>query len=161
MSPAPLPPPPWPPSAEAPPGPTRGLWLDKQGRWHHDGEPIRHERLSALLHRCIARDDDGALLVTTGRDRLPIAVEDTPLFVRTVEVGGAGVVMVLSNEGREPLTAAHEVLADAEGVWRVRVQGGRDWARFSRSAMQGLMPWLDEGAGGLALGVPGGPVRVR
>ena len=61
-----------------------GLYLRADGTWLHDGQEVTHARLAALLHRSIAVDPAGGFLVTTGRDRLPFACEDTPLS------GGSG-----------------------------------------------------------------------
>jgi hypothetical protein len=71
---------------DADPHEKTGLFLDGSGRWFHDGEPVRHARLAALLSRSIARAEDGSLIVTTGRDRLPFVALDTPLHVRTLRV---------------------------------------------------------------------------
>lgn len=106
-----------------------GLFLDRHGAWFHDGDPVRHARLAALLHRSIARDPAGHLIVTTGRDAQPFVAEDAPLLVRTLD----GDDLVLSNETRAPL-GDRPLYIDDDG--RVRVAVGAFWALLSRSATQ-------------------------
>lgn len=119
----------------------RGLFLARDGTWFHDGQAIHHERLSALLHRSIARDDvTRALLVTTGRDRLPFVAEDAPYVVRAIHVGDAR--LTLSDGTEEALVAPVHV--DDDGRIRVRVKGGRFWAVLSRSAAQLVMSGVDD-----------------
>lgn len=118
----------------------RGLFLARDGTWYHDGQAIHHERLAALLHRSIARDDHGALVVTTGRDVLPFVAEDAPYVVRAIHVGDAR--LTLSDGSEEAL--AGPIYVDDDGRIRVRVKGGRFWAVLSRSAAQIVMSGVDE-----------------
>lgn len=118
----------------------RGLFLARDGTWFHDGQGVHHERLAALLHRSIARRDDGVLVVTTGVDVVPFVAEDAPYLVRTVRVLEA--TLVLSDGSEEVLASPLHV--DAAGRVRVRVKGGRFWALLSRSASQVVMSGLDE-----------------
>lgn len=118
----------------------RGLFLARDGTWFHDGRAIHHERLAALLHRSITRDDSGALIVTTGRDVLPFVAEDAPFVVRALHVGDAR--LTLSDGTEEPLSAP--VYVDDDGRIRVRIKGGRFWAVLSRSAAQILMSGVDD-----------------
>jgi hypothetical protein len=120
-----------------------GLFLARDGRWFHDGDPIRHERLAALLHRCLARDASGRVIVTTGRDVLPVACEDAPYVVRTLSVDGARAELVLSDETREPI-GGRRFVVDANHRVRCPVKAGAFWAVLSRSATQTVLSWLDE-----------------
>ena len=76
----------------------KGLYLNKDGAWYHDGDLVRHQRLSNLLHRCIKRKTDGGVGVTTGRDWLDIQCEDAPLRVIQVENIHGQLRLTLSNE---------------------------------------------------------------
>jgi hypothetical protein len=120
------------------------LRLLRDGRWLHDGGEVKHARLAALLHRSIARDEDGALIVTTGRDRLPFECEDAPFRVITVRRRGHAWTLVLSDGGEESLVADEELLIDDDGAVRSRVKGGRFWALWSRSAAQAVASVVDE-----------------
>jgi hypothetical protein len=114
------------------------LTLDPDGTWRHEGQDVRHKRLSALLHRCVARDDAGALIVTTGRDVLPFTPADAPKFVRALERTDAGWVVRLLGDTEAPLDASAEITIDDLGIVRSRLPGGF-WARWSRSATQALL----------------------
>lgn len=137
--------------------------MDREGRWFHDGDPVRHERLAALLSRSVARDVEGRLIVTTGRDVLPIAAEDAPVQVRTLrpaEDSEQSPQLVLSTGREEPL-AGMTLFIDDEGRMRVSVEGGAFWALFLRPAAQAVIA-LEEGEdrdGGLILGTA--PTRAR
>jgi hypothetical protein len=119
----------------------RGLFLSQRGDWYHDGDRVGHAGLEGLLHRSIARDDAGKLLVTTGRDALPFVAEDAPFIVRTLDPAH-GYDVVLSDASVEPLPEA--LLIDDDGVIHGAVKSGAFWARFSRSAAQGLLALVDD-----------------
>ncbi len=145
---------------EGPPGPERGLWLDRDGRWFHDGQHVRHVRLGALLWRSIARDDAGSLIVTTGRDVLPFAAEDAPLQARTVSQGPDGLVLKLCNATDLRLTPDTPILVDDEGQMRVATPDGRFWVRLLKPAAQAVMGAAHEHDGRLALGTREGPCHL-
>ena len=109
----------------------RGLFLSRRGAWYHDGDRVKHAGLEGLLHRSIARDDAGQLLVTTGRDVLPFVAEDAPYVVRTIADG----LLILSDASQEP---PGTFLIDDAGHIRTPVKGGRFWAVCSRSATQAV-----------------------
>ena len=120
------------------------LRLDADGAWAHEGTPVRHRRLSLLLHRSIARGEAGELIVTTGRDRLPIRCDDAPYRVLTVRQQDDEWTLVLSDESEEGLAPGSELLIDAAGRVRSRVKGDRFWALWSRGATQALMAAVDD-----------------
>ena len=120
--------------------PTRGLYLLADGTWLHDGDRVEHARLAALLHRSIARAADGTFIVTTGRDILPMACEDTPLRVLRVVGDADGPVLVFSNEKEAPLDPGL-LSVDGDGSLRTEGPGGLP-ARFTRAAQLQLEPFL-------------------
>ena len=125
--------------ADAPPG----LFLARDGSWFHDGQEIVHERLSALLHRSIARDDDGNLIVTTGRDRVRFSCEAAPFLVRALDGGPtASVELVLSDDSRAALPG--ELHVDEHGRVYARVKSDRFWALLSRAVAQQVMANVDD-----------------
>lgn len=132
------------------------LSLDRDGRWRHDGDVIRHARLCALLDRCVARDEQGQLIVTTGRDRLPFKSEDAPLRVKTARLERGALVQVLRDDRELPLTKHSALCIDDEGRVRTRVdgpRGGTFWALWERPATQALMPFLEQSEGATRLRV--------
>jgi hypothetical protein len=134
-----------------------GLFLSRRGNWFHDGERVRHERLARLLSGSIARED-GALIVTTGRDRVPFVAEDAPLFVLSVDVDdAAGITLLLSDQSREPLV---DVVVGPDDRLRAVVRSRAFWALFTRSAGQLLEPFfVDDDV--LSVGAHRWQVRAR
>lgn len=122
------------------------LVLDGEGRFLHEGTPVTHARLAALLHRSIARLDDGTYVVTTGRDRVALVVVDTPYFVRTLERRDDDVCFVLSDDTREEIDGETELVVDAADRLLARVKGGRFWARLLRPAHAAVVDALDDEA---------------
>lgn len=136
-----------------------GLWLSKAGDWYHDGTPVRHARLCALLTRSIGRDEHHELIVTTGRDRLPFVAEDAPILVRTVEITSTELVLRLSTEAAERLTCESHVTIDAVGRIRSVVSDGRFWALWTRSATQVLLDRIDDS--GTSIQLPCGRLALH
>lgn len=136
-----------------------GLWLSRAGEWFHDDLPVRHVRLSNLLTRSIARDENGGLIVTTGRDRLPFRAEDAPLVVRTIEFEDNHFRIQLSNGLEETLETNSYLCMD--GVGRIRSVVGHNsfWALWSRSATQALIGRVDDS--GTHILLPQGIVPLR
>jgi len=133
-------------AAAGPPGPTVGLYLRADGTWLHDGQEVTHARLSALLHHSIAVDPAGGWMVTTGRDRLPFACEDTPLRVLAATIQPEDVVaLTFSNGQSQPLVVA-SLTVDPDASWRCVSREGLP-ARFTRAAVLSLAHAVDEQGG--------------
>jgi hypothetical protein len=138
------------------------LLLDAEGRFLHEGTVISHPRLLALLHRSIVRCDDMTFVVTTGRDRVPLTVTDTPYFVRTLERTDAGqTALVLSDATREMVNEETEFLIDASNRLRVRVKSARFFAKLLRPAHTAIIDSLShDERGTVARPLDGPAVRV-
>lgn len=136
-----------------------GLWLSRAGDWFHDDMPVRHVRLCNLLTRSIARDEEGNLIVTTGRDRLPFCSEDAPLLVRTVEDTESSLKLHLSNGATEALSSQSHLCMDRDGRIRSVVANRTFWALWSRSATQALLTRLHES--GEYVELPQGQLRLQ
>jgi len=127
---------------DAPPG----LFFSRAGHWFHDGDRVFHAGLAGLLHRSVARSDDGDLIVTTGRDTLPFVSEDAPLLAHRVDVDADGFVLALSN-GRE--ARATWLALGSDHRLRAAIDDGRFWVLLGRAAGQSLEGALevdDDGA---------------
>jgi len=111
-----------------------GLFLSKYGTWFHDGDQLHHKRMAGLLHRSIARDDAGGLLVTTGRDRLPFVAECAPFVVRSVD----GATIALSDDVHEELAPSTLFCMRDDGALFVSVKDSGFWALLSRNAQHAL-----------------------
>ena len=77
-----------------PPGPPPlrpfGLVLHHDGRFSHEGEPIRHRKLREHFERSVEYlADEQKFIVRLGHFRGQIEVEEAGFFVRTVELESA------------------------------------------------------------------------
>ena len=116
--------------------------LSRDGRFFHDGALVEHEGLSEAWHTWLARHpDDGRYILENGWDWTYITVEDTPLFVRSVEHAGEEVWLCLAGGERAPLDPT-TLVEDADGslIATVERRGGRWDARFTRHAQAELAP---------------------
>ena len=108
----------------------------RDGNWYSDDERIDNPRIALLFSRSIKRNPDGSYYLQVGDERAPVAVEDTPYVVKTLEDDElGGFVMVLNDDTCEPLDpAALEVGAGHVLYARVKGGGKDTRARFLRSA---------------------------
>ena len=110
------------------------LSFRRDGHWYTDEERIDNARIAILFSRSIRQNPDGSFYLQVGDERAAITVEDTPYVVKALEDDElGGFTMMLNDDTREPLDpAALEV--GANNVMYARVKGGKDRARFLRSA---------------------------
>ena len=126
-----------------------GLRLDRDGRFWHEGAPVTHARLHAQFLRSVEWSEaDGAFLVRLRHFRGWLDVEDTPWFVIAYDQGSGEIE--LTDRTREPLRA-ETLRADAGGVLRCAVKGGRWDARFTHRGQALLLDALEESDGALWL----------
>ena len=115
------------------------LFLDKEGRWFHEGVEITHARTLLLFSKSIRRDLTGKYFVQVGAESAEVIVEDAPYTVKSVTVceGPEGspedYLLHLNDETRERLEPDGLVVSD-ENVMYCRVKGGEERARFLRAA---------------------------
>ncbi len=104
------------------------------GRWYHQGDPIRRTRLVKLFSRILRRDGDAYVLVTPG-EKLDIDVEDAPFVAVEVAIDGEHIAFRLNTGDFVVADADHPVFMRDDKPY-VRVRGGLD-ARIARA------PWYD------------------
>jgi hypothetical protein len=115
------------------------LFLDKEGRWFHEGVEITHVRTRLLFSKSIRRDLAGNYYVHVGAECAEVIVEDAPYTITSVtlqeEPDGPpqGYVLHLNDETQEPLESGSLVVSE-ENVMYCRVKGGKERARFLRAA---------------------------
>jgi hypothetical protein len=123
---------------------------------------VKHRRLALLLHRSVARDAEGALVVTTGRDVRAFVCEDCPRFIRTARPEADGLVLEISDGSERALRDDESILIDAEGRLRSRDDDEGMWQLWLRPAAQALVGAATEDEGGeLRVSWPSGKARVR
>ena len=135
-----------------------GLVLHRDGRWTHEGVPIRNRKLRALFDRSVRYlPDEGRYVVQVGRFRGQIEPEEAAFFVRAVDLE-AGTVR-LSDRSVEPLDPASLRASPHDGallctVKRALVPEGLP-ARFRHAAQAELLAAVEETARGPALALAG------
>jgi hypothetical protein len=136
------------------------IFLDKEGRWFHEGVEITHARTLELFSRSICADAGGGYRLQIGREWARIQVEDTPLVVREATFQGERVELGLNDRSREFLDPA-SLRVGRENVLYCRVKGGRFPARFLRPAYYQLASRLEQDEDGYFLQVDGGRHYLR
>jgi hypothetical protein len=141
-----------------------GIRIDREGRFIHEGEEVRHEGLRRALFRWLDAEPDGRVVLRLDARRFAyVDVDDTPLVVRAArrEGDGAGerVLLALTDGGDEALDPETLTVDDA-GVLRARVRGGKLEARLATSAAAALAELLSEEAGDPILTLAGRRHRI-
>lgn len=129
-----------------------GLVLHHDGRWSHDGQPIRNRRLREHFDRSVRfLPDEAKYVVTLSHFRGEIEVEEAGFFVRAVDAEGGTVS--LSDGTEEPLDAGSLRLSPRDGALlctvKLALAPSGLAARFTHSAQAELLQ--------LALETPDGP----
>jgi len=149
----------------APPGPPPlrpfGLRLHHDGRWSHEGQPIRHARLRAAFDRAVRflpeEGEAGKYVVQLGRFRGEIEVEEAAFFVREVDLAEG--TLRLSDGTREALDPATLRVSPIDGALLCVVKGflapGGLAARFLPGAQSELLQAAEETSEGHALRLRG------
>jgi hypothetical protein len=135
-----------------------GLVLHHDGRWSHEGQPIRHARLRAAFDRGVRwLPDERAFVVQLGRFRGRIEVEEAAFFVRSADPARGE--LALSDGSREPLDPATLHVSPRDGALLCRVkpalEPGGLLARFGQSAQAELLLAAEDSPAGPALRLAG------
>lgn len=127
-----------------------GLVLRHDGRFLHEGEPIRNRKLREHFERSVEYlPDEGKFIVRLGRFRGQIEVEEAGFFVRSIELATGEIA--LSDGSREPLDVASLALSPIDGALLCRVKRSLVpeglVARFVGSAQAELLLAVEESEG--------------
>ncbi len=133
--------------------------LDREGRFFHDGAPVNHPGLARAMATWISRHpDNGRWILENGYDWCYIAVEDVPLWVKSVRVEGGSIVGTLS-DGTEESIDPRSLAFDDEGALRCAVKSaarkGPYPAKLARHAQLALSELLHERDDGFVLTLAG------
>jgi hypothetical protein len=137
------------------------------GTWHHNGSPIRREKLVKLFATILRREPDGRTVLVTPVERVGITVEDAAFVAVEMAVDGEG-------EGRRIAFRTNvDDLVSVDAEHGLRFEEGPDgalkpylhvrrnlWARVTRALTYDLVdlaeersldgaPWLGLWAGGV------------
>lgn len=115
------------------------MFLDKEGRWFHEGVEITHLRTCLLFSKNLERDAPGKYSVRLGLESAEVVVEDAPYVIRsvTIQVGPDGLpadyILHLNDDTQEVLDPG-PLAVSKQNVMYCRVKGGSEKARFLRAA---------------------------
>jgi len=136
------------------------IHLDREGRFFHDGELVRHAGMARAFASWIARHpDDGRFILQNGYDWTYFSVEDTPYFVEAARAADGGIALELSDGSVEPLEP-NALELDESGQLLARVKAGMFQARFKRAAQLAMGEFLSLDAGQWFLSTAGGRVPI-
>jgi hypothetical protein len=124
-----------------------GIRVDREGRFIHEGAEVTHEGLRRALYRWLDRlpPPDGRYILRLDEQRFAyLDVDDTPLVARAARLDGEGTIWLALSDGAEEALDATTLTADAAGVLRAWVRGGRLQARLATSAVAALGDLLTE-----------------
>jgi hypothetical protein len=133
-----------------------GIRIDREGRFIHEGEEVRHEGLRRALYRWLDVEPDGRVVLRLDARRFAYVDLDegaTPLVARAARLDGERVWLALSDGSEEALDPATLTIDDA-GVLRARVRGGRLEARLATAAAAVLAERVELTPGGAGPGHP-------
>ena len=136
------------------------LFLDKEGRWFHEGVEITHRLTLELFSRSLQPDPAGGYKLVVGVEWAPVRVEDTPYVVRQVTIAADRAMLHLSDGTDEELIAA-TLRQNEDNVLYCDVKEARFPARFLRPAYYQLMERLCECEGGYAIDLGGRLCPIR
>ncbi len=89
--------------------------IARDGRWFHEGTPIRRERMVKLFSTILRKDDDGEFYLVTPVEKMRIRVDDAPFVAVDLDAAGSGreqVLVFTTNVG-------DQVVADEQHPLRV------------------------------------------
>lgn len=64
--------------------------ISRDGRWYHEGSPIRRHNMVRLFSTILRREADGSHVLVTPAEKLSIDVEDAPFLAVEVKSEGQG-----------------------------------------------------------------------
>lgn len=137
-----------------------GLRLDRDGKWHHQGVPVTHERLHRALTKWLDRDPGAdRFVIRVGPEFWAwVDVDDAPYQAYLQAVTEEGLVLRLSDERVLVWTGRH-IAIGADDAWYITVGDPPLEARLSRGSLSALAEHLEEDPADpevLRLELPGG-----
>lgn len=130
---------------------TIDMRIAADGRWFHEGTPIRRPALVKLFSTILRREPDGSTVLVTPAERMTITVDDAPFVAVEMAVEGEGegrrIAFRTNVDDLVPLDGAHPIRfeQDGEGGLKpyVKVRGGL-WALLTRALTYDLVDLAEE-----------------
>ena len=134
-----------------------GISVDREGRFWHEGEVIRHEGLRQALFRWLDRlpPPDARYVLRLDAQRFAyLEVEDTPLVATSLRWLGERALLGLTDGSEVPLDP-DGLNIDGAGTLRCRVRDSGVEARLGVAAAAALAERIETGEHGPVLDVGG------
>ena len=151
------------------------FFLDKEGRWFHEGVEITHKRTILLFARNLSKGSEGRYYIRVGKEQAAVEVEDAPFMIRSVTIkenerGLISGFLLSLNDGTEEYLDPHTLMILDDNVMYCSVKSGTERARFLRSAYyqictqigpgekenQFVLSWMEE-----KIPIPPGPNQTK
>ena len=126
------------------------IFMDKEGRWFHEGVEISHSRTSLLFSKMLNKGPNGKYYITVKNESVMVELEDAPFVVKSVTVikNKEGFVqdfiLHLNDKSQEPLVPDTLMLGE-ENVMYCKVKKASERARFLRPAYYQLCSQIEAG----------------
>ena len=95
-----------------------GMRIARDGRWYHDGQPIRRSAMVRLFSTVLRREPDGSHVLVTPVEKLTVDVDLAPFVATAMSVEGSGrerrVALELNSGDAVILGPAHPLRMDAD-----------------------------------------------
>jgi hypothetical protein len=142
------------------------IYIDKEGRWYHDGIEMIHRDFVRLFYQHMEIDHRGRYIITWKGQQCYVEVEDTAFVIRRVAYqegdnqGLARFILSLSDDTQETLLADTVFIGEGNVIY-CSVKEGTFPARFSRAAYYQLAQYIEEDSGEYYLPLNGKRYEIR
>lgn len=124
------------------------IFIDKEGRWFHDGLEMIHREIIQLFYQNMQRNSQGRYVIHLGGQKCYVDVEDTAWVVRRVEFEsreqGHQRFLIWLNDDTQEVLNSDTLLVGKNNVLYCQVKEGRFPARFQRAAYYQLADHVEE-----------------
>jgi hypothetical protein len=125
------------------------IFIDKEGRWYHEGAEMIRRDFIRLFYRKMELDSEGRYVINWNGERCWVDVEDTAFVVRRAvyqdgeRTGNARFVLNLSDDTEEELMP-DTLCVGQDNVLYCRVKNRLFPARFNRASYYQLAEYIEE-----------------
>jgi len=125
------------------------IFIDKEGRWYHEGAEMIRRDFVQLFYKNMELDSEGRYVINWNGEPFRVDVEDTAFVVRRVvyedgeRIGNARFVLNLSDDTEEELMP-DTLCVGRDNVLYCRVKNRIFPARFNRAAYYQLAEYIEE-----------------
>jgi hypothetical protein len=142
---------------------TDDIRLDKNGVWHHNGQPFKNQKIIDFFNRSINITRDGTYVIHYGSYTYPVTVDDAPVFITGVVFSGflqyEKIKLNLTN-GKAELLDIYTLYYKNKALY-CRVENGRLIAKFKSSPSYHILERIDEVGGKYYLNLCGQTIPIQ